>query len=269
MEASTPQQISPTAIFVDNLIQELAEFQSLTTHADEHDPPRTQGPHEREQPNPLSSLPASHIIRVKPLMLTLHCLFPNDLLPALDILDRRLVRRLVREERIEITTVPRQDDGSTAEHQNTEQAETSYTSAHKSSLEDVFFVISASTAPLHGTPSSAFLTQELIRGYEVRLHAWACTCPTFTLAAFRDIQSRTDVSEETYSGSELRDCEPGCYPFGGTLTCVTDWGSPPVCKHILACILLARCPGLFGESEDDRHPVSMQELAGWCAGWGG
>ncbi|KAJ6096751.1 hypothetical protein N7486_007497 [Penicillium sp. IBT 16267x] len=252
---------SPTAEFVDDLIQELAEFQAIGTHVNELDTPTTQsGPQEREQHNPLSGLSASQLTRVKPLMLTLHCLFPNDLLPALDILDRRLVQRLVREDRA-ITTVP--------EHQNTGQAETAHVYDYNSQLEDIFFVISASAAPPQGAPSSTFPTQEQLKGYEVRLHAWACTCPTFTLSAFRDIHSRMDVSAELPSGSVLRDLGHGCYPFGGTLSCVTDRGSPPVCKHILACILFARCPGLFGGSGDGRRPVSVEELAGWCAGWGG
>jgi hypothetical protein len=255
-------------IFVDDLIQELAEFQSLGTHVDELDPPRTQsGPQERRQQNPLSGLSASQLTKVKPLLLTLHCLFPNDLLPALDILDRRLVQRLVREDKA--VTTPEHNDRLATEHQNTGQAETAYVEKNNSQLEDIFFVISASTAPPQGVPSSTSSTQEQLKGYEVRLHAWACTCPTFTLSAFRDIHSRMDVSAEIPSGSVLRDLGPGCYPFGGTLSCVTDRGSPPVCKHILACILFARCPGLFGGSGDGRRPVSMEELAGWCAGWGG
>ncbi|KAJ5643106.1 uncharacterized protein N7484_005613 [Penicillium longicatenatum] len=268
METSTSQHPSPMKIFVDDLIQELAEFQSLGTHVDELDPPRTQsGPQGRRQQNPLSGLSASQLTKIKPLLLTLHCLFPNDLLPALDILDRRLVQRLVREDKA--VTTPEHNDRLATEHQNTGQAETAYVDKNNSQLEDIFFVISASTAPPQGVPSSTFPTQEQLKGYEVRLHAWACTCPTFTLSAFRDIYSRMDVSAEIPSGSVLRDFGPGCYPFGGTLSCVTDRGSPPVCKHILACILFARCPGLFGGSGDGRRPVSMEELAGWCAGWGG
>ncbi|KAJ5641603.1 hypothetical protein N7490_005603 [Penicillium lividum] len=253
------QQVTPTADFVDNLIQQLAKVQSFTQKLD---PPRTQSGQERERQNPFSGLSASQLTRVKPLMLTLHCLFPNDLLPALDILDRRLVQRLVREDKT--GAVPEHDHGL-AEHQDMEQTETSY--SRHDSPEDIFFVISASTAPPPGA-ASRFPTQEQLKGYEVRLRAWACTCPTFTLSAFRDIQPRMDVSAGT-PGAVLRDHGPGCYPFGGTLTCVTDRGSPPVCKHILACILFARCPGLFGVSGDGRHPVAIEELAGWCAGWGG
>ncbi|KAJ5540665.1 hypothetical protein N7494_005741 [Penicillium frequentans] len=259
---------APTAMFVDNLIQQLSEFKPLGTYDNELDTPRTQlGPQEREQQNPLSGLSASQLTRVKPLMLTLHCLFPNDLLPALDILDRRLVQRLVREDRA--ITTPEHGQRLATEQQNTGQAETTYMNNYDSQHEDIFLVISASTAAPQAAPSSTFPTQEQLKGYEVRLQAWACTCPTFTLSAFRNIHSRTEVSADSLSGSVLPDLRPGCYPFGGTLSRVTDRGSPPVCKHILACILFARCPGLFGGSGDGRRPVSMEELAGWCAGWGG
>jgi hypothetical protein len=146
---------------------------------------------------------------LKPLMLTLHCLFPNDLLPALDILDRKLVRRIISE------------------------------------IDDIFIVISAS-------PSQ--------KGYEVRLRAWNCSCPTFTLSAYRDqLPVNPNPANEQ---NEL------AYPFGGTLARGTARVSPPTCKHILACILQARCPELFGVDGEDGFPVSMEELAGWCAGWG-
>lgn len=45
--------------------------------------------------NRLAKLPEVELSRVKPLLLTLHCLFTNEFLLALDILDRRLVRKLV------------------------------------------------------------------------------------------------------------------------------------------------------------------------------
>lgn len=51
------------------------------------------GPHplrHHEQSNPLKAVPRSH----RPLLTTLHVLFPTLLLPALDVLDRRLVTRL-------------------------------------------------------------------------------------------------------------------------------------------------------------------------------
>ncbi|KAJ9152282.1 hypothetical protein NKR19_g4559 [Coniochaeta hoffmannii] len=70
-------------------------------------------PHRRhEQSNPLKSVPRSH----RPLLTTLHVLFPTLLLPALDLLDRRLVTRLrlvpkpSDEERYESPDEDEQDD---------------------------------------------------------------------------------------------------------------------------------------------------------------
>lgn len=165
---------------------------------------------------------------IKPLMLTLHCLFPNDFLPALDILDRKLVRRIVRSDR-----------SSTSQIQ-----------------EDIFIVLSTSIPP--SLPGSSIPSQE--KGYEVRLRAWNCSCPTFTLSAYRDPQL---LHDSTNKQNQL------AYSFGGTLARGTARVSPPTCKHILACILHARCPELFGVDGDDRLAVSKEELAGWCAGWGG
>ena len=44
-------------------------------------------------------------------------------------------------------------------------------------------------------------------------------------------------------------------------------GMPPVCKHLLACVLAERCKGLFGGFVEERD-VSVEEAAGWAAGWG-
>ncbi|KAJ5874488.1 uncharacterized protein N7529_002918 [Penicillium soppii] len=158
----------------------------------------------------------------KQLMLTLHCLFPNDFLPALDILDRKLVRMV----RVGTRT------------------------------EDIFLVTSTSP-PSRKSASS----HQQDKSYEVRLRAWNCSCPTFALSAYRDQPPVTDDQPSTTEGEHVN------YPFGGTLTRDTTRSLSPVCKHILACILHARCPDLFGG--DSMFVVSMEELAGWCAGWGG
>lgn len=40
----------------------------------------------------------------------------------------------------------------------------------------------------------------------------------------------------------------------------------PMCKHLLACVLAER-GGMFGGYVKTRE-VSVEELAGWAAGWG-
>lgn len=160
---------------------------------------------ENESQSPLTRLTPDQLTQVKPLVLTLHCLFPDELLLALDLLDRGLVRRLASEEA---------------------------TSTHKAGGETFFVTSSTASPPGHQKGKS----------YEVRLQAWNCTCPTFSLLEFRD----TPPSDERGAGHQL---------------------SPPVCKHLLACVLSMRCPGLFGRG--DSRGVSAGELAGLCAGWGG
>lgn len=320
---SNLHNLPSSAGFIDRLVNELASFQpeNPSNTTTEPDPPRTQSTQQPKPPqNALSRLSPSQLARVKPLLLTLHCLFPNDLLPALDILDRRLVQRIVV--RGDKTNAVPSASASTQEGHlgnNQEiQHDESNTRIIQTILDDttpddtlnenlfVFLVTSASSAPAYPPPpastttstSTYTTTTQTQKVYEVRLHAWNCTCPTFTLSTFRDLDSRlhsiskpnpTRLSSPPPSNTAmLRDRDDGStsaptaaplpasasavYPFGGTLTCPTDRDSPPACKHILACVLFARCPGLFGDGDDDEDRgvgVSMEELAGWCAGWGG
>ncbi|KAJ5794468.1 hypothetical protein N7457_001067 [Penicillium paradoxum] len=233
--------ISYTRTFVDCLITELAQYQ--LGH---------QGQTQIPQAFPgLSALPTS----LKPLMLTLHCLFPNDFLPALDILDRKLVRQIMRMNQCDATTS--NPDTPTA----------------RLEPEDIFLVISASAPPSSPDASSTRPpTREQEKGYEVRLRAWNCSCPTFTLSVYRDSFPRPEsVTANHPSVGAAGPNKNGLpeYSFGGMLACDTTWVSPPACKHILACLLYVRCPELFGVHGHGRVTVSMEEIAGWCAGWGG
>lgn len=61
--------------------------------------------------------------------------------------------------------------------------------------------------------------------------------------------------------------------FGGTLRNREgsyDDQAVPVCKHILACVLVAKCPNLFGGrcltyNVDSADIERVHEVAGWCA----
>jgi hypothetical protein len=264
MDASLPQS---SALFVDHLITQLAEFKAPAHSSANDHAPRPAAHPEKQPQNVLARLPPSELARIKPLILTLHCLFPNDLLPALDILDRGLVQRLMYAE-----TAP--EAGFPAQSIEPESNQTPTTNPLHGD-EAVFLVISASAEHPHPGPSSSSTptTQDQEKGYEVRLRAWNCTCPIFVLSAFRDLELRLEPPTDptvAVQGKRWYDRdEPVVYPFGGTLPCATDRASPPVCKHILACILFARCSGLFGGAGDGCRLVGMDEVAGWCAGWGG
>lgn len=257
---------------MNRLFEELTEFNlpEIDTNVDELEPSRTQAATQDKRPqNPFSRLPASERSRLKPLMLTLHCLFPNELLPALDILDRGLVRCLVQASHTDTTTTSVSDHAQnvTTEDQRARQCKKPGGGLGPP-IQDIFLVTSASAA-LDSDAPSATTTYGQEKSYEVRLHAWNCTCSTFTLSAFRDLASRLDFAAEQPSCDEMVQDQGCLYPFGGTLNCPTDRMSPPICKHVLACILFARCPKLFRGGSDGTRVVSLEELAGWCAGWGG
>ncbi|KAJ5317307.1 hypothetical protein N7508_001815 [Penicillium antarcticum] len=239
MDSSTP-----TSDFIDRLISEIAQYEaSVETDS---------GTQIAKQTQAFSGLSPAQLATLKPLMLTLHCLFPNDMLPALDILDRKLVRRVMRADR----HTPANQGERVSPHGPKAEAN-----------EDMFIVISASV-PSHLDASPPSFTRDQDKGYEVRLRAWNCSCPTFTISAYRDTH-QTLAAAEDQPDAEILPKEPIVYPFGGTMARGTARLSPPVCKHILACILSVRCPRLFGVDQDGGCAISKEELAGWCAGWGG
>ncbi|KAF9887683.1 hypothetical protein FE257_009776 [Aspergillus nanangensis] len=203
--------------------------------------------------------------KIKPLMLTLHCLFPNELLLALDILDRGLVKRFVREAEHTINAISGDDPHA---HSATSSPHEEPIVTAMDSMGDIFFVISTSSTPALSTVASPPKPFEQ-KGYEVRLQSWNCTCPSFALAAFRDLGPDPGTEDEHREYATAQHSHGiSRYLFGGTLTRGSTRLSPPVCKHLLACFLTVRCPRMFG-SVDQRAVVCTEGLAGCGAGWGG
>lgn len=96
-ESNSGQQFSSTAEFIDQLVFQLSECLSRATKrttSEQTTSNSTASDQSIRPENPFSDLQPSDLAKVRPIMLTLHCLFPNELLLALDILDRRLLRRL-------------------------------------------------------------------------------------------------------------------------------------------------------------------------------
>ncbi|KAE8378727.1 hypothetical protein BDV26DRAFT_261097 [Aspergillus bertholletiae] len=257
METLTPadNDLSSTTRFIEHLISQLSECTG-----------NLQNKINTECQGPSPAVSAGHASNVEQLMLTLHCLFPNEFLLALDILDRGLVRRFMKED-----YSFRSSDASEPLSYSV-----SALNGRRPPLEDLFFVISMATAPNPSPeetlPASHHLNADQ-KGYEVRLQAWNCTCPTFTFATFRDLGPEL-AGDDPYRGDTSRSQHVSgvrCYPFGGSLTRRPMKWSHPVCKHLLACVLAARCPALSGPSANNfgRSVVSVQELAGLCAGWSG
>ncbi|KAK2795412.1 hypothetical protein FQN52_005178 [Onygenales sp. PD_12] len=257
--------------FITSIISQLSKFNTPPT-TDNNTSPN----------NPFSRLPPPIISKVKPLLLTLHCLFPNELLLALDILDRKMVKRYIPRRTpnhlvdVDLEQQQQQQQGNnnanpepeplpSDPHQAGAEIEETGTCENP---DQVYFVRSSSST----NPSRPGTTQAQERHYMVCLNAWNCSCPAFALAAFRDLGSR-----DLAAGSGLEEGEMGDYsawddetssmlPFGGTLA--REMYGPPVCKHLLASMLGSQCPGLFGGGIEEVS-VGEQELAARYAGWGG
>ncbi|KAI4119543.1 MAG: hypothetical protein LQ338_007259 [Usnochroma carphineum] len=213
--------------------------------------------------NPLLHAPPS----VKPLLLTLHVLFPNELLPALDLLDRKFVTRLVLDASHPECT---NDHGIGEAEQRVPQTR-----------QRMLYYVRSSQQPRSSRFSSgrtydAFASSGL--HYEVRLKAWNCSCPAF---AFAWVGCMGDggfeglgLDEEDFAAREREDLgvndgedrgrPGGDVRFGGLMR---GEGEMPVCKHLLACLLAESWRGFGGFVEE--RVVGREEMGGWAAGWGG
>ncbi|MCJ1299844.1 hypothetical protein MMC08_002638 [Hypocenomyce scalaris] len=174
----------------------------------------------------------------KNLFLTLHCLFPNELLPALDLLDRQLVTRLV-------ISCPPLDT----------------TSGQEGNGDNVIYYV-RSSQPTRGSRYTAAGGSS----YEVRLRAWNCNCPAFTFSVVNAMEENyghkeDDVDVDEGDGGAI-DAEP-VSTLGGLMF---EQEAVPLCKHLLACFLPEKCRALSGFVEE--KVVGWEEAAGWAAGWG-
>lgn len=165
---------------------------------------------------------------------------------------------------------------------------------HKN-LDTVYYVRSAQNPH---RPSRHTTYDKPTPTYQVRLQAWNCTCPAFAFAAFppssfpeqkRNIpdvivagnvnifDDDDDGDDDTnpmhnadsrsmnapHQQQQQQQNDDNEWHFGGA---ALETSIPPICKHLLACVLGERC-GLFCGFVEERG-VSCQEGAGWAAGWG-
>ncbi|CAN9385224.1 unnamed protein product [Alternaria alternata] len=275
--------------------------------------------------NPLNNL--SDATRKQ--LLSFQVVFPTEFVPALDLLDRRLVTRfhIRNEEQVaELKTVidaggQQQDvqmmQDTTVEseappqqqQQQQQQQENSHTRTtptptkeadptdkdkinHLNNNDTIYYVRSAQQQR-----SSRFATSyDTTTYYQVRIRAWNCSCPAFAFSAFPATTTTVTVrhvgNEEEEAAAEVAVHTPlhnnnstthqevnnskesnnnnadNKWIFGGiSLVGEETTQPPPVCKHLLACVFVERCKGLFGGFVEDRE-VGVEEAAGWAAGWG-
>ncbi|KPI35700.1 uncharacterized protein AB675_1220 [Cyphellophora attinorum] len=248
------------------------------------------------KPNVLKLLTQPHSSLAKHIFLTLHFLFPHDLLPALDLLDRGLVRCLLY-------------TNTNSDHHPTTEAEAvdNPSAPKKNSAKEVYYIQSASAVTDHPTSinpnqitsspgTNDFATSRAAPStstgryrnalrpkptdtfYEVHLDSWNCSCAAFAFNAL-NLLSIDDGGEGDDDGPSAKLGEPPTespvgpvegpvFRFGGTIT--QPHSPAPVCKHILAaCVARSLPEWAWDGSEGWRREVSdREEMAGWGGGWG-
>ncbi|KAH0828533.1 hypothetical protein AYO21_07766 [Fonsecaea monophora] len=217
--------------------------------------------------------------KVRPIFLTLHMLFPHELLPALDILDRGLVTKLVVNSPVPVgddpEDIPRQRRSSAEDRSLLECSEVNPQVQPDHRGWEVFYVQSSTTADKqssrpryyhHGGHSST------VPLYEVRLETWNCTCPAFSVSVFQSL----NLEHGRDSGVVDDDIDVGRtgpskataeyeYKFGGSVT--IKLARTPSCKHIVAAFLAKAAPNIFANGVKETT-VSREEAIAWGGGWG-
>jgi hypothetical protein len=231
--------------FITSLIKSLNTLSTTTT------PPTT---------NPLKQAsPADRSV-----LLTLHVLYPNELLSALDLLDRDLITRLIPLSKppppiSEHVKQPAHDTTTEQEISTTVEYHTSDGSKAKEYKNSIYYVRSAQQSSAHSRFRDPVASTT---HYEVRTSPWSCSCPAFIFSAF-PVKTSEDQGEDDADDHDVTVEEEGEEWMVGGLSLGKD---VPMCKHLLACVLAER-GGLFGGYVKTRE-VSVEELAGWAAGWG-
>jgi hypothetical protein len=258
-----------------------------------------------ETSNPLSNTTATSQ-NTKSAFLTLHSLFPHDFLPALDLLDRGLVTRLIvtgesqEHETREQTESDLAGDENIAnpsenERRHTEtpqnenqvpnpdqhQAAEQQTKRNRNRNQTVVYLVRSAQRTKNSSSSHRSEQQTSTTNYEVRLKAWNCSCPAFAFAALPVDAAAGNGHSHRDDGNE--DDETAGYGLSGDQAAtaahngddevlwlgfggLTRGKDVPVCKHLLACVVAERCLG-FEQLVEERG-VGVEEVAGWAAGWG-
>ncbi|RDL38424.1 uncharacterized protein BP5553_02764 [Venustampulla echinocandica] len=226
-------------------------FNTLTTP---HQPPPS-----TESSNPLKALPPSH----RALLTTLHVLFPPGmLLQALDLLDRGLVTKVVY--------VAEEGSKDRAEDIDGDPVQAHLEESSKSSLYKVQSSQSHHKSRFSSTATTTTATTSSAESYTVHLHAWNCSCAAFAFSAFSATSSAGSApwvltaNSKDHGGSDDDDDDiEGAgeeWEFGG-LGFGRDGDGVPVCKHLLACVLVERWGGVMGGFVKVRR-VGREEMAG-------
>ncbi|KAL7788558.1 hypothetical protein V8C43DRAFT_287917 [Trichoderma afarasin] len=193
-------------------------------------------------------------------LLTLHVIFPSLLLPALDLLDRGLVTRLlVADELQKVSETAPPPAASVGDTENTDEQSEGHIPDSLQAMDhkDQICMYTVQSA-VSTTSRRKRHTPQTTKVYAVHLDAWSCSCGGFALDAY----SHYDVA----SSSEKLQNSPPKGLFGNLeldgLTSLEDF---PCCKHLLACLLAEKWRKTPGGHVQDRY-TTKEELAGIIGG---
>lgn len=191
----------------------------------------------------INELPSTLPPTTKPLLLTLHSLLPHCLLPALDILDRGLVERWIP-----------------ASSPTIASAWVYYITSKPASSAS----ISTNPYRTNTVPSTSTSTTYI---YEVRPSIWHCTCANFTLYASASSNETATLGEKQHRSAVGCNEQGDAWLWGSSLLSPSHSSSIPICKHLLAAVLIEQCPALFGKSLREKKGVSREEMAEKACWW--
>ncbi|KAI0457315.1 hypothetical protein F5B21DRAFT_465047 [Xylaria acuta] len=226
--------------------------------------------------NPFRLIPPAY----RSILTTLHVLYPSTLLPALDLLDRRLVTRVILKQQDaaqqptniqDVTMTSAQEPQAAGGFSNTQED-------NNNKPPPLYHLVRSAQPQSHRRQHS---TSSGGRVYIVRLESWNCTCAAFAFSAFPPLPSPTfsSASEPGYLISPALDPqEEGkddddamssdedtarTWEFGGLSADGKDGGGGgvPCCKHLLACVLAEKWNAVLGGYMEERL-VGREEGAG-------
>lgn len=206
-------------------------------------------------PNPLRDVPSEKTA----LLSALHVLFPSLLLPALDLLDRGLVTRVLRRNPTELRGGEQGPEGKGNQPEDSAEGAGPVGTGDKEGTQGGGFHVVRSLATTMKRRDGGY--------YVVFLDTWNCTCPSFAFDAFPPVTSTSGLmkDEKRISGEGATKTEER-WTFGGLSTEGRDGSgaSIPCCKHLLACVLAEQWPGVLGSYVPVKS-LGKGEIAGLVA----
>lgn len=199
------------------------------------------------------------------LILTLHVIFPDLLLPALDLLDRNLVQRLVLGGR-----APENKRGARTEEGSSSLQTPDLGSGRSSEIggDGIIYTVRslATTLPRRGLAGTV-----TARTHLVHLQAWNCSCASFAVNSYPVVGEQETSEAKAEGGSDdghgilLNGWKFGGLSATGGLFGIQGIESLPCCKHVLACLLADNWGDLLSPRVEDTV-CTKEELAGIIAG---